>query len=371
MKGSACALTAALTATLSIFCGFAPIADGFHKFDNLPYEHTVQALWLQDVSYGFNDVKENLVRAVSDVGITLKTEFLHGRLGLATFSDIPVGKFGYRESEDYCYKSEYGLTTYTERLALALSNTQMHSGRDWREAQLSAMVGALTDPASRWSSHTHTPNGLVINKYLVLATNSGYHVAGDRNVINSESDSYSESDADLDTPSPVPAFDVNDAAAAHTHENDNSAEANADEPSESESESEIGTGSGFAGYCLKADYPSTEQVRDLLKEKAVIPVFLVPSEISPIYRNLVRLLGGSGAVGVVQPDFSNVAAVFEAILKHLLDLADGNLPVCVGADCPCAGDDCCKGRDCARDAAALIVHFEAGLPNSLKIGIKQ
>eukprot|EP01053_Blabericola_migrator_P005651 Blabericola_migrator_1__5650@NODE_286_length_10380_cov_74_401920_g236_i0_p3_GENE_NODE_286_length_10380_cov_74_401920_g236_i0NODE_286_length_10380_cov_74_401920_g236_i0_p3_ORF_typecomplete_len302_score49_70Integrin_beta/PF00362_18/2_2e42_NODE_286_length_10380_cov_74_401920_g236_i075658470 len=288
------------------------LAVSAHRYGVLPYYHTIDLMWLQDFSNTYSDDLANIRRSLPLIMEDLKAIFPHSKFGLGGFVDKPLGEFGYAESSDYCYELKYKLTRYVDRITLALSKAQVHSGNDWAEAQLHAMLGAALSNQTSWSNLPMTPNGYKVHRLMVVNTDSGYHKAGDTQLPKNNADGVED--------------------------------------------------------CLGEDYPSVEQVSKALATQHITPIFLVTEEVAPLYRGLVKLLDNNGVVYPVASDSSDL----DTAVEKSINIALGN--DCEDELCSlgCFGEDCCDGAYACNDqpAAAVVVKLDH-MPKSVRLSLQE
>eukprot|EP01054_Gregarina_sp_Poly1_P001686 Gregarina_sp_Poly_1__1685@NODE_1432_length_4160_cov_258_183728_g950_i0_p2_GENE_NODE_1432_length_4160_cov_258_183728_g950_i0NODE_1432_length_4160_cov_258_183728_g950_i0_p2_ORF_typecomplete_len303_score51_90Integrin_beta/PF00362_18/2_2e44IFR3_antag/PF14754_6/0_42_NODE_1432_length_4160_cov_258_183728_g950_i016632571 len=285
-----------------------------HKYGVSPYYHTIDLMWLQDFSASYEDDLVNLRRELPAIFEDLKSIFPHSKFGLGGFVDKPVGDFGYPESSDYCYELKYRLTRYIDRIALVLENAHAHSGKDWPESQLHAMLGATLSNETKWSALPMTPNGYKIHRLMVVSTDAAYHQAGDSKLEPNNADGVED--------------------------------------------------------CLGEDYPSVEQVKNALDKMHITPIFLVTNEVAAVYRGLVKALDNNGVVFPVKEDSSDIAAAIE----KSINLALGNDCATNDEQCSagCNGVDCCEGAfDCDETQGAAVLIKLDKVPHQIKLSLKQ
>lgn len=310
---------------VGLLCGMNVSADGM--FGTLPMEHTIEVMWVQDFSMSYETDMKLLTSAFADVVEELKWTFPHSKFGLAGFTDIPVEPFGYPQSSDYCYQLRSKLTRATSKLNRSFQAAQIHSGGDWKESQLTALIKAAGQIQTGWYPDPATPNGYKVNRIVVMVTDSGFHTGGDG--------------AKLLKANPVEDELIND-------------------------------------DCAMMDYPTVEQVKDVLERKDVTPIFLVTQEVRPIYRNLVKDLGNRGVVVDLDSHTRNLRqAVRMGIKGALSKVSPGELSpfgrddsIYASANFTCVGAECCAGYDCvAASGEAIVLHFEK-LPNNFDLKIQ-
>lgn len=175
------------------------------------------------------------------------------KFGISSFKDKPVSPFG--GSSDYVYQAETALTTNISTIKNKVSSFQASGGRDWKEAQLEALVHTALDSGSDLGYRSGA------KRIALIATDAPYHKAGD----------YSS----------APANDY-----------------------DSDIENE--------------DYPTVAGLTSVLQTQGVEPVFLVTDKVKVQYEDLVNNLG-RGYVVSLKPDSANVAdAIKYAVAKSNL-----------------------------------------------------
>lgn len=298
---------------LSTLIATGSVATMEQKFGILPFYNTIELMWLQDFSATFENDYTNLKRQVPDAFEELKKIFPHSRFGLGGFVDKPMGDFGFLESSDYCYQLKYPLTRYTDHVKLALEKSQIHSGKDWPESQLHAMLGASLSPDTRWSANPLTPNGYKIHRLLVVATDSLYHRAGDSDLPVNNQDGVEN--------------------------------------------------------CLEEDYPSVDQVAAALDRMQITPLFLVTEDVAPWYRGLVKDLRNHGVVYPIKKDSSDIGkGVLEAVKLALGGTCDEKDECSIG----CRGAQCCGGSfKCSENPPAAVLIKLDNAPKEIKVHLQQ
>lgn len=255
----------------------------------------VEVAWVQDFSASQIDDLPNLRGQIPATFATLKGKFKDSRFGLVGFVDKPIEPHGSNSSADYCNRIKYPLTSNVDKIVKALSIAVVHSGRDWPESQLHAMLGTALNRTMKWSAYGDAKDGRKILKFMIVVTDAGFHVAGEADL------PPNNGDGDED--------------------------------------------------CIGEDYPSIAQVSGALEKKGIIPIFLTVKDVAPVYRQLVKKLNNNGAVGVISSDSSNLE---EAVLRAMSPYI-GNPQSCVESPDCCYGKACCEDSpDCDSDSEVVI-----------------
>ncbi|MEH2298899.1 MAG: hypothetical protein V7K88_07565 [Nostoc sp.] len=178
------------------------------------------------------------------------------KFGIASFKDKPIPPFG--GYADYAYQAEVPLTNNVTTVKDKIFGFEAFGGNDGPESQLDALLYAALDSGGSL--------GYRVGSFRVvfLATDSIYHVAGDRAAVSPSNTIANNGDGVID-------------------------------PYE--------------------DYPEIGQVKTALEANNIIPIFLVTSNVIADYEKLVTKLG-RGDVLTLGSKSENVAdAVKEAIAR--------------------------------------------------------
>ncbi|MEH2333956.1 hypothetical protein [Nostoc sp.] len=178
------------------------------------------------------------------------------KFGIASFKDKPIPPFG--GYADYVYQPEVALTNSVTTVKDKILGFEAFGGNDGPESQLDALLYAALDSGGSL--------GYRVGSFRVvfLATDSIYHVAGDRAAVSPSNTIANNGDGVID-------------------------------PYE--------------------DYPEIGQVKTALEANNIIPIFLVTSNVIADYEKLVTKLG-RGNVLTLGSKSENVAdAVKEAIAR--------------------------------------------------------
>ena len=214
---------------------------------------------LQDLTGSYNNDLPKLKTQIPIAVNRLTSPYLEPifgpdiKFGISSFKDKPVSRFG--GPSDYVYQGETALTTNISTIKDKVSYFQASGGRDWKEAQLEALVHTALDSDSVLGYRSGA------KRIALIATDAPYHKAGDYNS--------------------APANDY-----------------------DSNIENE--------------DYPTVAGLKSVLQTQNVEPVFLVTDNVKPEYETLVNGLG-RGYVVSLKGDSANVAdAIKYAVAKSNL-----------------------------------------------------
>ena len=178
------------------------------------------------------------------------------KFGIASFKDKPIPPFG--GYADYVYQAEVALTNNLTTVKDKIFGFEAFGGNDGPESQLDALLYAALDSGGSL--------GYRVGSFRVvfLATDSVYHVAGDRAAVSPSNTIANNGDGVID-------------------------------PYE--------------------DYPEIGQVKTALEANNIIPIFLVTSNVIADYEKLVTKLG-RGDVLTLGSKSENIAdAVKQAIAR--------------------------------------------------------
>eukprot|EP01069_Polyplicarium_translucidae_P002405 Polyplicarium_translucidae@DN2022_c0_g1_i5.p1 len=107
----------------------------------------------------------------------LKGERPGSRMGIVSYTDIPVPNFGL--PIDSCAKVELPLTVDSTEVANVFQSFTMGNGWDLPEAQLMAIQHAALAPSMGWLPNgSVTPDDRPIHNIIILVTDAPYHTAG-------------------------------------------------------------------------------------------------------------------------------------------------------------------------------------------------
>ncbi|MGK7888918.1 MAG: hypothetical protein AB4042_06255 [Leptolyngbyaceae cyanobacterium] len=195
---------------------------------------------LQDLSGSFADDLPVLQSLAEPLVETLLREDKTAKVAVASFIDKPQSPFG--AIGDFVYRTNQVLTNSSEEVLSTLNALTTSSGADIPEAQLEALLqAALRGDELGYRNHS--------TRYILLSTDAPFHKAGD---------------GLLGLP-PI------------TQPNNGDAIVDADE-----------------------DYPSFDQLRTVLEENNVIPIFAVTPAVLGDYNNLVSILGRGAVVNLTE-----------------------------------------------------------------------
>ncbi|MDF5734597.1 MULTISPECIES: hypothetical protein [unclassified Nostoc] len=178
------------------------------------------------------------------------------KFGIASFKDKPIPPFG--GYADYVYRAEVPLTNNVTTVKDKIFGFEAFGGNDGPESQLDALLYAALDSGASLGYRVGS------FRIVFLATDSIYHVAGDRAAV---------------------------------------------------SPSNTIANNGDRAITPNEDYPEIEQVKTALEANNIIPIFLVTSDVVVDYEGLVTKLG-RGSVLTLGSESENVAdAIKEAIAR--------------------------------------------------------
>ncbi|WP_298914140.1 hypothetical protein [uncultured Nostoc sp.] len=178
------------------------------------------------------------------------------KFGIASFKDKPIPPFG--GYADYVYQAEVALTNNVTTVKDKIFGFEAFGGNDGPESQLDALLYTALDSGGSLGYRVGS------FRIVFLATDSVYHVAGDRAAVSSSNTIANNGDGVID-------------------------------PYE--------------------DYPEIGQVKTALEANNIIPIFLVTSNVVADYEELVTKLG-RGSVLTLGSKSENVAdAIKEAIAR--------------------------------------------------------
>ncbi|MGV0105590.1 Integrin beta subunit VWA domain-containing protein [Nostoc sp. DSM 114160] len=216
---------------------------------------------LQDLTSSSN---ENLVQLKTALPVTVnrltnpKLANIFGddlKFGIASFKDKPLVPFG--GYADYVYQPEVALTNNVTTIKDKIFGFQAFGGNDGPESQLFALLFAALDNGSL---------GYRVGSFrvVIIATDSIYHVAGDRAAV---------------IPSDTIANNGDEIADAFE------------------------------------DYPQVGQVKTALEENNIIPIFLTTSNVAANYETLVTQLGRGGVLTVGSTSENLADVIKEAVAR--------------------------------------------------------
>jgi hypothetical protein len=210
----------------------------------------IDVVLLQDLSTSFSDDLPQVRSQIPSLFSTLN-EGRDARIGISSFVDRPVLPFGV--SGDYVYQTNLALTDDLNAIVSTLNSLSVKNGNDIPESQIEALMQlalrADTEVGFRSDSQ----------RFVVLTTDAGFHVAGD-----------------YFTAPP------NDGDAVVEDE----------------------------------DFPTIEQLRVALEAAHITPIFSISGADLPAYQELVASLGR----GVVVPLSSDSSDLTSAIVNGLANV---------------------------------------------------
>ncbi|HYX19136.1 MAG TPA: hypothetical protein VE944_33250 [Nostoc sp.] len=178
------------------------------------------------------------------------------KFGIASFKDKPIPPLG--GYADYVYKPEVALTNNVTIIKDKIFDLKAFGGNDGRESQLDALLYAALDSGGSLAYRVGS------FRVVIIATDSIYHVAGDRAAVSPSDTIANNGDGVID-------------------------------PNE--------------------DYPEIGQVKTALEANNIIPIFLTTSDVAVDYQTLVTQFG-RGAVLTLGSKSENFAdAIKEAVAR--------------------------------------------------------
>ncbi|MEH1870110.1 hypothetical protein [Nostoc sp.] len=178
------------------------------------------------------------------------------KFGIASFKDKPIAPLG--GYADYVYKPEVALTNNVTTIKDQIFNLEAFGGNDAPESQLDALLYTALDSGG---SLGYRANSF---RVVIIATDSTYHVAGDRAAVSPSDTIANNGDGVIDR---------------------------------------------------NEDYPEIGQVKTALEANNIIPIFLTTSNVAADYETLVTQLG-RGSVLTLSPKSENFAdAIKEAVAQ--------------------------------------------------------
>ncbi|MEH2177622.1 hypothetical protein [Nostoc sp.] len=178
------------------------------------------------------------------------------KFGIASFKDKPIPPFG--GYADYVYQAEVALTNNVTTVKDKIFGFEAFGGNDAPESQLDALLFAALDSGGSLSYRVSS------FRIVIIATDSIYHVAGDRAAV-------------------------------------------------SPSDTIANNGDGITDPC--EDYPEIGQVKTALEANNIIPIFITTSNVAVDYQTLVTQLD-RGAVLTLGSKSENLAdTIKEAVAR--------------------------------------------------------
>ena len=225
----------------------------------------VDLVLMQDLSGSFSDDVATVEGLVPSLVSGVQAIQPDAFFGVSSFVDKPMSPFGSAASGDYVFQNELALTNDTTAFQNAVNNLVVRYGGDEPEAQIEALMQLglnSTDVGFRVGSF----------KAVLLTTDASYHEAGDGvpfGLIANDGDNLVES------------FE---------------------------------------------DYPAVSQLRDVLINEGIIPIFAVTSGQTAIYQDLVNQLG----FGTVVALSTNSSDIVNAVTSGLATITDTTIESAIG-----------------------------------------
>eukprot|EP01053_Blabericola_migrator_P004561 Blabericola_migrator_1__4560@NODE_2426_length_2782_cov_458_464825_g1519_i0_p2_GENE_NODE_2426_length_2782_cov_458_464825_g1519_i0NODE_2426_length_2782_cov_458_464825_g1519_i0_p2_ORF_typecomplete_len264_score43_31Integrin_beta/PF00362_18/5_7e32VWA/PF00092_28/2e06VWA_2/PF13519_6/0_03_NODE_2426_length_2782_cov_458_464825_g1519_i08401631 len=190
----------------------------------------VDIMFLQDTTQTFDDDLPNIADQLSDISSAIKSKHPDARLGVAEYRDKPYHPYG--ESEDFCYRLNCGaLTSDPLTFEAAYRALVPSGGADYPEDSYQAIINVILDSRVGWRPEA--------SKIVVLVTDATVHQAGD----------WRKYSAD-DYPSLIVNLPPNQG----------------------------GQIQDFEEECKALDYPTWQQVREVVLENEITLLITTPNE---------------------------------------------------------------------------------------------
>jgi len=178
------------------------------------------------------------------------------KFGIASFKDKPIPPLG--GYADYVYKPEVALTNNVTTIKDKIFDLKAFGGNDGAESQLDALLYTALDSGGSLGYRVGS------FRVVIIATDSIYHVAGDRAAVSPSDTIANNGDGVID-------------------------------PNE--------------------DYPEIGQVKTALEANNIIPIFLTTSDVAVNYETLVTQLGRGGVVTLDSKSENFADAIKEAVAR--------------------------------------------------------
>ncbi|MEH2204961.1 MAG: hypothetical protein V7K53_12920 [Nostoc sp.] len=178
------------------------------------------------------------------------------KFGIASFKDKPIPPFG--GYADYVYKPEVALTNNVTTIKDKIFDFEAFGGNDGSESQLDALLYTALDSGGSLGYRVGS------FRVVIIATDSTYHVAGDRAAVIPSDTIANNGDGVID-------------------------------PNE--------------------DYPEIGQVKTALEANNIIPIFLTTSNLSVDYKTLVTQLGRGGVLTLGSKSENLADLIKEAVAR--------------------------------------------------------
>ncbi|MEH2434711.1 MAG: hypothetical protein V7K25_10750 [Nostoc sp.] len=178
------------------------------------------------------------------------------KFGIASFKDKPIPPLG--GYADYVYKPEVALTNNVTTIKDKIFDLKAFGGNDSSESQLDALLYTALDSGGSLGYRVGS------FRVVIIATDSIYHVAGDRAAVSPSDTIPNNGDGVID-------------------------------PNE--------------------DYPEIGQVKTALEANNIIPIFLTTSDVALDYQTLVTQLGRGGVLTLGSKSENFADAIKEAVAQ--------------------------------------------------------
>ncbi|KAH0485265.1 MAG: uncharacterized protein KVP18_001334 [Porospora cf. gigantea A] len=260
----------------------------------------------QDASDSFGDDLPNIQKNVPEVFRFIQEQYPDSRFGLTAFVDKPTAPFGYAEAGDYCASMRVGLTAQIDKIQRSVDTLVVRSGRDWKEAQLHALMHSAYTKKAGWNFDNDYYQTFRI---VVVSTDAGYHKAGESDLPPNNGDRSQD--------------------------------------------------------CEGEDYPSIEQVRDALIYFNIYPVFMVTEPVKTIYEDLLNHLNLPGVVVEIDDKSEKFEEALISALNNVCHAYFPSKPVSLEDHACCVQDTGCGCGGCGGGEGVNI--YLAQKPKFMKL----
>ncbi|MDZ8259175.1 hypothetical protein [Nostoc sp. ChiQUE01b] len=194
------------------------------------------------------------------------------KFGIASFKDKPIPPFG--GYADYVYQAEVALTNNVTTVKDKIFDFEAFGGNDGSESQLDALLYAALDSGGSLGYRVGS------FRVVIIATDSIYHVAGDRAAVSPSDTIANNGDGIVD------AYE---------------------------------------------DYPEIEQVKTALEANNIIPIFLTTSDVAVDYETLVTQLGRGGVL-TLGSQSENLADIIKEAVAQARNVISADVTTTNGDD---------------------------------------
>lgn len=146
----------------------------------------VDILFLVDVSGSYGNDLAQFKAQAADIVTAFESAGTDVAVGVASFSDFPIGSYGSEGSGDYAYRLDRSLTTDADAVIAAINALSLKYGADGPESQLEALYQAATGAGRTVPDHPAADvaasnvgwrSGAL--PLIFLATDASFHDSGD------------------------------------------------------------------------------------------------------------------------------------------------------------------------------------------------